>query len=289
MALYEIIPTNWGSLFPKAKQVIIENSPKILAGVGVASLLTAGIIAAKNTPAAIEAVEEKREEEGVRKLPLWDIIKVGFRYYVVPAGMAIAGSVCVFKAISVSESRSDAFAALAASEAMRLKDYREGVREKIGDKKEKEIEAEVAQKEVDRDMPKDIRSIEETGHGEQIVYWPMLGRWFKCDIGWIRRVVNEVNKEIAEGDVNENDPYDTKTLSGVSLNRFLGGLNLYKCDIGMLVGWNGKNRLNPRFYDSITGKESEKAVVLVMHMDDCMPTTKWDSVRQDKPVYIAPF
>ena len=289
MAIYNIIKTDWSSLFPRAKQYTIEHAPQILTGIGVSALIGAGIVAVKNTPAAYETIEEKKRDEGVRTLPLLDIIKLGAKYYVVPCGMAIAGATCIFSGLHVSTSRADAFAALAASQAIRLKDTREAVREKFGEKKANEIEEEVSKKEIERSGIPDIRRIEETGHGEQIVWWPNFGRWFKCDIGWIRRVVNEINKEIEEGDVNENDPYDMKTLSGVCVNRFMAGIGIAKCDIGMLLGWNGKNKLHPRFYDLTTDKESENAVVLVMRMDDCMPREKWDTVRQNKPQHLAPF
>lgn len=289
MAIYNLIRTDWGSLFPKAKQYLIDHSPQILTGIGVSALVGAGIVAVKNTPAACAAIEEKKEEEGVDKLPFWDIVKIGAKYYAVPGGMAIAGATCVFSGLRVSTSRADAFAALAASEAVRLKDTRDVVREKFGEKKANEVDEEVARKEIERDGIPDIHWIEETGHGDQIVWWPNFGRWFKCDIGWIRRVVNEINKEIEEGDVNEDDPFDTRTLNGVCVNRFMSGIGIAKCDIGMLLGWNGKNKLHPRFYDITTDKESEKAVVLVMRMDDCMPREKWDTVRQNKPQYLAPF
>lgn len=289
MAMYELIRTDWKSLFPKTKQIMIEHGPQILTGIGISSLVGAGVVAVINTPACCKALEEKRKEEGVKKLALIDIIKVGFKYYVVPTGMAIAGSTCIIKALSVSESRADAFAALAASEAVRFKDYRDATRDKLGQKKANEIDEEAGKREIEREGVPPISQIEETGHGDQIVWWPTLGRWFKCDIGWIRRVVNELNHEIEEGDVNENDPYDTKTLQGVCLNRFLAGLNLSKCDIGLLLGWNGKNKLNPKFFNIVTGKESEKAVILEMHMDDCMPVAKWDTVRQNRPQFLSGF
>lgn len=289
MAIYNIVPTDWSKIFPRAKQAVIEHGPQILTGVGLSAMIGAGIIAVKNTPAAYEAINEKKEEDGVSKLPLIDIIKIGWKYYIVPTGMAIAGSTCIISAIKVSSDRADAFAALAASQAVRLKDTRDVVREKFGEKKANEVDEEVSRKEIERDGLPDIRQIEETGHGDQIVWWPNFGRWFKCDIGWIRRVVNEINKEIEDGDINENDPYDTKTLNGVCVNRFMAGIGIAKCDIGLMLGWNGKNKLHPRFYDITTDREAEKAVVLVMRMDDCMPREKWDTVRQDKPQYLAPF
>ena len=287
--VYELVKTDWSNLFPRARQYAIEHSPQILTGIGLSAMIGAGVIAVRNTPAACRELEDRKIDEGVDKLPLFDVVKFGFKYYVVPVGMALAGSTCIISGLHVSTSRADAFAALAASQAVHIKDMHDVTREKFGKKKAQEVEAEVAKREIERDGIPPISRIEETGHGDQIVYWPMLGRWFKCDIGWIRRVQNEINKEIAEGDVNENDPYDTKTLSGVCLNRFLAGLNLKKCDLGMLVGWNGKNRLNIRFFDIVTEQESENAVVLRMSMDDCMPREKWDSVYQNKPQYIAPF
>lgn len=287
--VYELVKTNWNQLIPRAKQYTIEHAPQILTGIGLSALIGAGIIAVKNTPAAYAELQEKKQEQGVDKLPLFDIIKFGFKYYVVPTGMALAGSTCIISGMKISTDRANAFAALAASEAVRLQNYREATREKLGQKKADEIDVETTKKELDTLGIPDIKWIEESGHGDQIIWWPNFGRWFKCDIGWIRRVVNEINKEIEEGDVNENDPYDTKTLNGVCVNRLLAGIGIAKCDIGMLLGWNGKNKIHPKFYDITTDRESEKAVVLVMRMDDCMPTVKWDTVRQDKPVYIAPF
>lgn len=289
MAIYELVKTDWGHLFPKAKQYAIEHSPQILTGVGLSAVLAAGIIAVRNTPAACRELEERKLDEGVDNLTLVDVIKFGFKYYIVPVGMALIGSTCIISGLHVSTNRANAFAALAASQAVHIKDIHDVTREKVGEKKAHEIDTEVAKREIERSGVPPISQIEETGHGDQIVYWPMLERWFQCDIGWIRRVQNEINREIEEGDVNENDPYDTKTLRGVCLNRFLAGLNLKKCDLGMLLGWNGANKLNIKFYDITTDQESEKAVVLRMSTDDCVPREKWDSVRQDKPQRIAAF
>lgn len=289
MGAFRIIKTDWSRLIPRTRQYVTDHSPQILTGIGISAMIGAGIVAVKNTPAAVEAIEDKKKEAGTNKLPLWDIVKIGFKYYVVPTGMAIGGATCIISGLHVSESRKDAFAALAASEAIRLKDQRDVIRDKFGEKKAQDVDAEVAKREIERNGVPDIQKIEETGHGEQIVYWPLLSRWFKCDVGWIRRVQNEINKEISDGDINEHDPYDTRSLNGVALNRFIAGIGIAKCDIGMLLGWNGKNRLNIKFIDITTGKESENAVVLEMHMDDCMPREKWDSVRQNGPQYIAPF
>lgn len=287
--VYDIIRTNWGQMIPRAKQYTIEHSPQILTGIGLSAMLGAGIIAVKNTPAAYDELESRKRAAGVKKLKIFDVIKFGFKYYVVPAGMALAGATCIISGMKISTDRTNAFAALAASEAVRLKNYREVAQEKLGHKKAGEIDTEVARKEIEQNGVPEVQAIEESGHGEQIVFWPTMGRWFKCDIGWIRRVENEINREISAGDVNENDPYDTRTLNGVSLNRFLAGIGIGKCDIGMLLGWNGENKLHITFRDIVTDKESEKAVILSMHMDDCMPMPKWDTVRQNHQQYLAPF
>lgn len=287
--IYKIINTDWGKIFPRLKQYTIEHGPQILTGVGVSSLIGATLVAVNKTFEAYEEFEERRSVLGVQKLPLVDIIKIGFKYYVVPAGMMIVGATCVFSGLHLSTEKANAFAALAASQAVHIKDIQEVTKEKIGEKKANEIESEVAKREIERDGIPDITEIEESGHGEQIVWWPNFGRWFRCDISWIRRVVNEINKEIEAGDVNENDPYDMKTLNGVCVNRFLAGIGISKCDIGFVLGWNGKNKLDPKFYDIRTDQESEKSPVLVMKMDHCFPREKWDTVRQDRPQHLSPF
>jgi hypothetical protein len=289
---YCIVPTNWSTVWPKTKTTLIKYAPQILTGIGIDGMAGATIIAVKNTPAYKQAIADKKEELGMEKLPMVDILKIGFRYYVVPTGMTIAGAVCIMKSCAISQGRVQGFAALAASEAMQLKEYQKTVREKIGEKKEKDITDETAKRTVEKELentPIEDHQIEETGHGNQIIYFPLLGRWFRCDISWIRRIENEVNEEIAKGDVNEHDPFDTRTLQGVCLNQFLAGLGLNKSDIGVLLGWNGANRLHITFTDVLTGKPSEKAVVLEMRMDDCIPREGWDTKRQNHSQHIRPF
>ena len=179
------------------KTSIYKHSPEILTGVGIAGMVTTTILAVKATPKALILINEKKEEKNVDKLDILDTVKATWTCYipsVITGGLSV---ICIIGANSVNLRRNAALAAAYSLSESTLKDYQEKVIEAVGDKKEKTIRESAAKEKLNRN-PLGNSEVIMTGTGETLCYDVVSGRYFKSDIEKIRRVENELNREMRD-------------------------------------------------------------------------------------------
>lgn len=130
-----------------------HHSPTILTGVGVAALLTAGVLAAKNTLKLERAVDDARvrlddvnaaigeqmatprDRTKVYARNVYEVAKL----YIVPGGLAVGGVICVLGAHNIVTKRNVGLAAAYNTLAASFDSYRERVREEIGEERESDL------------------------------------------------------------------------------------------------------------------------------------------------------
>lgn len=206
------------------KTSIYKHSPEILTGIGIAGMITTTILAVKATPKALILINEKREEKNVDKLDIFDTVKATWTCYipsVITGGLSV---ICIIGANSVNLRRNAALAAAYSLSESTLKDYQEKVIEAVGDKKEKTIRESAAKEKLNRN-PLGNSEVIMTGTGETLCYDVLSGRYFKSDIEKIRRVENDLNREMRD------EMY-------VSLNEFYSEIGLDTIKLGDELGWN---------------------------------------------------
>jgi hypothetical protein len=108
-----------------------------------------------------------------------------------------------------------------------FQEYKEKVREKLGQTKEQGVRDEMAQKRVEDNPPTD-RTVIITGTGDVLCYDVLTDRYFRSTVEKIRQAQNEVNFLITNQDE-------------VSLSRFYEEIGLKVTPYSDEVGWNIEN------------------------------------------------
>ena len=220
------------AIFTDLGKAARKHSPEILTGIGIAGMLSTTVLAVRATPKALMLIEEKKREKkftvikdgGNPDLTKLEIVKAAWKPYI-PAVITGAASIaCLVGASSVNARRNAALAAAYALSETTLADYKEKVVETIGEKKAQEVKDAIAKDKVEND-PVSHKEIVITDKGETLCYDALSGRYFKSDIEYIRRAVNNLNERLL---------FDTH----VSLNEYYDEIGLEEIfPMGENLGW----------------------------------------------------
>jgi len=209
-----------------------RNAPTILTASSIGLFLASTIEAVKATPKAMEAIEEKKQEEGHIELTAMQTVQVTWKFYVKSVLAFIGGTVCGFSALRENNKRIASI--LATAEAgknilQEFQDYRKFVAEKIGAKKEAEIYNNAAQEVVNRNPPPANMKPEfvEGQAPKPICFHAAYGRYFYADYETVREAINRLNEKI-----------NTSLEGYVSLNDFYYEVGVAPTEFGNMVGWS---------------------------------------------------
>lgn len=240
---------------------ISENSPIILTGVAASGVLATAIFAVKATPKALELIDEEVCARNPNKqmynlsagqrmalIPKLDIVKLTWKCYIpaVTCGAVTVASICALN--SVHSRRNAALAGLYSLTETAFKEYQSKVVETIGKNKEQDIRDNVSKDILVRN-PLSANEVIITGKGDVLCYDTVSGRYFKSDIERIRRIINELNKELMDE-------------MWVNLNEFYTEVGLGRNTLGDDVGWNIDNGLIDIRFSSQLADDGNPCLVL---------------------------
>ena len=217
---------NLSSILKGVRSTMVQHSPEILTGIGIAGMIATTVMAVRATPKAIKLIEEKAYENDALacELTIQDKVKSCWKCYIPSVVTGISSVACLIGASSVNARRNAALAAAYTISDSALREYREKVVETIGEKKEQALKESIAKDKVDKD-PVTTREVIITEKGNTLCYDGIFGRYFKSDIETIKRAVNKINRTIV------TDMY-------VPLNDFYDEIGLSPTKIGYDLGWN---------------------------------------------------
>lgn len=240
---------NITSAVKTAKNIVTANSPVLLLGTTIAGVVTTGVLAAKAGYKARGMVDEAEGRypgatEG-QILTTQDKIKLTWLCYAVP-GVTGASTIAAAVGIhTIHTKRANTMAALYAVTSTKLDDYTEKAEELLGPKKTQQVRDEVAQKAVDRNPPEN-NEVVITGHGTELCYDEISGRYFMSSVVKLEDANNEVNRRlIDDGECSLNDYYD-----------FVG---LPPIPWGLQYGWSGPAKVRMSF-GSTTSPDGRAAI-----------------------------
>lgn len=220
------------AIFTDLGKAARKHSPEILTGIGIAGMLSTTVLAVRATPKALMLIEEKKREKkftvikdgGDPDLTKLEIVKTAWKPYIPAAVTGVASIACLVGASSVNARRNAALAAAYALSETTLADYKEKVVETIGEKKAQEVKDAIAKDKIEND-PVTRKEIIATDKGETLCYDALSGRYFKSDIEYIRRAVNNLNERLL---------FDTH----ISLNEYYDEIGLEEIfPMGENLGW----------------------------------------------------
>ena len=214
--------------FKDVQTVLTKHSPGILTGIGIAGMITTTILAVKATPRALSCIDAKKEElalESDDNLTPVETVKATWKCYVPAVVTGAVSTACLIGANSVNARRNAALATAYNLSATALAEYKEKVVETFGEKKEREVRDKVAEERLKKD-PLNQSSVIITGVGETRFYDNISKRRFTSDVEKVRRIVNDLNARMLDGEDH------------ISLNDFYYELGLEGLAYGDELGWN---------------------------------------------------
>lgn len=216
------------STFARNVQVSLsKRSPEILMGLGIAGMVTTTVLAVKATPKAILLIEDRKDELEVEKLTPIETVKTAWKCYIPAAVSGTVSIACLIGSNSVNARRNAALATAYKLSETAFAEYRDGVIETIGEKKEKTVRDKVSEKQI-KETPVNKTDIIVTGKGKTLFFDPLSHRYFYSSIEKIRRAENILNKEI------NTDPFD----AGRTVNDFYTEIGIPTTATGDALGWN---------------------------------------------------
>lgn len=172
-----------------------KHSPTILIGLGIAGMAASVIFAVKATPKAKEDIEKKKKELKKDKLNVKETVGATWKRYIPPAITFVASTGCIIGANSVNTRRNAALAAAYSLSETALLEYRDKVKEIVGEAKEESIRADIARDRMAADPPRSSEIIV-TGKGETNFRESITQRYFKSDIEKVRKIENDLNRQM---------------------------------------------------------------------------------------------
>ena len=195
------------TFFKAAKGEIVEHSPEILTGLGIASMFSSIVFSVWATPKAQKAIEKKKQETKKEKLDFWETIGVSWKYYIPTVASFAAGAACVIGSDNIAKKRTAAIAAAYSITETALSEYKNKVTETLGESGDKKIREQIIEDKI-RDNPPKTSEVIITNKGDTLFYETISGRYFKSDIERVRRAENELNRNMrSDIQISVNDLY----------------------------------------------------------------------------------
>lgn len=208
-----------------SSRAIAKYTPEILTGIGISGMISAIVLAIKATPKAMEHIKEE-DAETVK-----EIVKATWKDYIPTVAVTGLSIVCLLGSNSVSYKRNTALAAAYKLSENAFTEYQDKVKTTVGERKEKQIQEEVA-----ADKAKNIEfkesDIHNSVHGESIFIDGPTGQVFKSNKDYVEKIIAKINEQVSIYDF-------------VSQNDFLSSLDcdLNEVSAGDDIGWfNRKNK-----------------------------------------------
>jgi len=212
-----------------------DNAPVILTAVGVAGTVATAVLSVRATIKATRKVDEAiriasfKEGESFTK---WDTFKLVWLNYVPPVAVGGLTIGAIIFSNRISTKRLGAVAAAATIAERAHSEYKDKVKEMLGNKKAEEVQDEVAKDNIARAGMGGRNEIIIAGDQESIFFDGLSNRFFKSDMETVRKAQNDLNSEINNSTyVNVSDLYDKLGLSHTDISDSLGWNNMEMIDL----------------------------------------------------------
>lgn len=218
-----------------AKDVVVENGPSILTAVGITGMISTTVLAVRATPKAIKLLDEKKMEVydsmGDKvpmnstykdiKLTTKEVVQTAWKPYIPATITCAASTACLVLANTTANKRTAAAMTLCNITQETYRDYKNMVKETVGEDKAKEIEDNFQAKQFERMSENQVFIT-----GDEITYVDTSsGRAFKSTPEKLEAIRNELNAKL------NSEMY-------VALNEYYYAVGLDCTSMGNDKGWN---------------------------------------------------
>lgn len=209
------------------KPFMVKHEPELLTGLGITGLIFSTVWGIKATVSAVRAVDKKKKELKVDKLPVKETIKTTWKYYIPVAASVVVSIPCIICSNHIYSKKNAALAAAYTLSETALQQYQDKVTEIVGEKKAQEIHESISSDNVEKTYSSGKNNIVITGDGDSLFYEPLTDRYFKSNWNKIQKVANKLNIQAA----NDMSGY-------ITLTEWFDELGLPPTDISDELGWS---------------------------------------------------
>lgn len=246
----------------RLKFLMNENSTTILSGVGVVGTVATAVLTARASFKAAEIIKNEEQAkllhiessadfqkalENFRPFSKTEKFMLVWPQYIPPVAIGAVTVTSIVMAHRISSKKIAALAVASTISERALQEYKTKVLEKLGERKETEIQDEIAQDRVTKNPPSNQVVI--AGSGDVLCFEPLTGRYFNSTIESIKSAENKVNYEIIHFDY-------------CSLSYFFDEIGLSSTEFSDMVGWNVANRLEIKFTTAMAEDNNRPCLVI---------------------------
>lgn len=178
-----------------AEKFVVDNSPGILTGLGVAGTVTTAILAGKGAYSSALLISERNHENDVHDLymPPKEKLQLVWKEFV-PAGIVgVATITAIIAANQIGSRRAAAFAAAFKLSESISDDYKKKVLETLGVKQEEKMRSDLAAEKMAANPPNGLIVVV----GSEVLFFDeWSGRYFTSKMETVQAAVNEVNHKV---------------------------------------------------------------------------------------------
>lgn len=208
---------------------VSKHAPELLTAFGIANMFTGVVLAVRATPKAIDILDKAEAEKG-DTLTRTEIVADVWKAYIPAAAFCLVSVACFIGSNALNKNRCAALTAAYTLSETALREYKDEVREAVGEQKEQEIHTKAVQKKIDRTpVPDKLVSSSEAlmlpEEERSLCYDAFAGRYFYSDRASIDKAVNALNRQLISDDF-------------ASLNDFYDLIGLEHTKMGDLLGWS---------------------------------------------------
>lgn len=201
----------FAELTRRASKFAVDNSPTILTTIGVIGLGSTAYLAGKASFEASNLIALKEASEGTADDPkerMKERVELVWKLYIPAAGTALATAACIIGSNRVGARRAAALAAGFSISEKAFTEYKAKVVEKIGEKKEELVRADIIQDRVNKNWDDDSVEIHGKSEGE-VCYDKYSDRYLWNTEAGLRAAVNDLNRIVLQqGYATAADLYD---------------------------------------------------------------------------------
>ena len=217
---------NMSRLLKVAGASIDKHKTGILTGIGIASETGAIIHGMWVSPKIRDAINVRKDELGVEKLPPKEFIKVVWKPIIPTVTLWGTGCYCLIKSNQISEANGALAAAAASLAESTINDIRREAKEEKKEKVLNDLEDKAAVKNVQK---LDLDNVEfyDTGNGEDRFYDPVCQDGIKSNMTFLQQRVLMLNQEYQKANEEWVNYDDFRTCLGFPPNNYAKCLSFY--------------------------------------------------------------
>ena len=230
----------FSTLLKRTERIIADNSPAILTGIGVVGVLSTAYLTGHASIKAMRILDHEEKILVVAREPELtpkEKVQKVWKLYIPAVSTGLLTVTCIIAANRIGNRRAAAIAVAYSLTEKAFDEYRNKVVEKIGERKEELLRADIAQDSINKNPPSSGEVIM-IGSGDVLCLEAFTGRYFTSNIESLRSAENQINAVII------HDMY-------ASLSDFYDLIGLQHTDFSDEVGWNVDKMLDLHFASAI--------------------------------------